>query len=156
MPITDAFRAELYAESTPAALILLARVTNPETGEIAYLCNDNVAIVSRGQTYTPFPFSGPLPSQLEGEIPRVALRFDNVGRELTEMFQSTIKPAPIELELVSTSDVDTVQSGPYFFMLRSVSGDETTIEASLEYENFLQEPAPAHRFTPKIAPGYFA
>lgn len=156
MPITDAFRAELYSDATPEALILLARVTNPETGEIFYLCNDNVAIVSRGQTYTPFPFSGPLPSQLEGEIPRVTMRFDNVGRELTELFQSTIKPTPIELEMVSTSDVDTVQSGPYFFMLKTASGDQLAIECALEYEDFLQEPAPAHRFTPKIAPGYFA
>jgi hypothetical protein len=156
MPITDAFRAELYSDATPEALILLARVTNPETGEIYYLCNDNVPITSRGQDYTPFPFSSPLPSQLEGEIPRVTMRFDNVGRELTALFQSTIKRAPIELELVSTSDVDTVQSGPYYFMLSSAKGDTTAIECTLEYESFQQEPAPAHRFTPKIAPGYFA
>ena len=57
--------------------------------------------------------------------------------------------------MVKSSTPDTVEAVWYDFEMRNVTYNALEIEGTLTYENFLQEPYPAHHFTPSQFPEIF-
>ena len=69
--------------------------------------------------------------------------------------RSIATPLSITLEVVTASDPDTVEAGPFEFQSRAVEYDVQTMRFTLAFEPLLSEPFPAYTYTPLDYPGLF-
>lgn len=175
--LTDAALASLYGDSTGLVWLVLLSIrteddvvldesknevldesgepVQPEGSAFTRLVNNTEDIVSRGNTYTAFPFEVPIPSEREDEPPQVDLVTANVDRTLSDLLQG-IGPRPkVRMEIVTTNDADTVEVGPIEFDMADYRFDAQTFSAQLTFEPILHEPIPSQRFTPANTPGLF-
>lgn len=82
-------------------------------------------IVSRGQTYTAFPFQLTLFPDDGEKQPNLSLTFPNVGQELVTLVRQyeADKPPRIKFELVISNALDTVEKTIDFLTVASVQYD---------------------------------
>lgn len=147
--------AAIYARETDEVELKLLTIDHPDMVTPIRVVADQVDVVSRGDTYTAFPFALAAPPQREGELPQSELIIDNVSRLLTETVRSITTPATMTLEVVLASDPDTLIAGPWAFEMRQTRINVQTIRAALQFEPILEEPFPAGRFTPTLFAGIF-
>lgn len=145
-------RAALYAAQSDEVWLQLLTVEHDDIATpIRLVCNTE-DVVSRGDTYTAFPFEISIPATAQETVELVV---DNVTRELIEEVRGIDTPLTLTLEVVLASDPDTVEAGPFAFQSRAVEYDVQRMRFTLAYEPLLQEPFPAYTYTPIEYPGLF-
>lgn len=150
--ISTAGRAALYAAQSDTAWLQLVTIEHDSIGTpIRLVCNTE-DVVSRSETYQAFPFAIHLPATDQMQVELVV---DNVTRELVEEVRSIDTPLTVTLEIVLASDPDTIEAGPFSFESRSAEYDVQQMRLTLAYEPLLNEPFPAHSYTPIDYPGLF-
>lgn len=146
--------ASLMAETTGE--VFLELVTIEASGfETAYVVNNNEDVVSRNNTYIASNFTLPKPDEHEDQLPVSSLKIDNVDRRIVEIVRELTGTVNFTLELVTLSDPDTVEEGPYRFTLKSADYDALYVTATLGYENILSEVAKYGDYTPSDFPSIF-
>lgn len=153
--LTSATRAALYAPQTGKVLLHLLTIDHADMAAPVRLVDDLVDIVSRGDTYTAFPFEAALPVDTDGEVPQLEITCDAVTRELIVEIRSIATPATMTLEVVAADSPDDVEAGPYVFDVVSAQYDATEITLRLTYEPLTVEPFPALIFNPHDFPLLF-
>lgn len=156
--LSTALRSATLAQNTDEAVIMLLRIDHASLGNFAYrLCGDLVPLVSRGETYVPFPFELALPDDVEERPPRAQLTVDNVSREIVRFVRNLPSGTPptVEIELVRALAPNTVEAtwGP--FTLSEPSYDALTVSGELMADDRSQEPFPEGRYTPNFFPALF-
>lgn len=151
--------------SLSATAIAAAQAT--ETGEVfAFLItiehdtlstplrftSNNAAIVSRGETYIPFPFDVSLVDEIPGELPQVTLTICAVDQSLVDDVRGFQEPPTVTVELVMASTPDVVEAGAYQLTWRSVKYNAFVIEGTLGPPDTLTSSFPKERFTPRDFP----
>ncbi len=154
----------------PLSLAALNAINAQETGEVfcflltlshssftapIRICSGGIDITSRLNLYTFCPFEISLPPETDEAPPSVVLSVDNVDRSLIAAVRGVSDAIGIRLEVVLASSPDTVEAGPFDFLLRDVLYDALVISGTLRYEQILDEPYPADDFTPSRTPGVF-
>ena len=91
------------------ALLWLMTITSTELASPLYLVNNNEEIVSNGITYEPFPFEVVLPPDDGGKPQNLVLKTYNLAPELMDVIRQPIDPPQVQIDLVSTADLDTVE-----------------------------------------------
>lgn len=151
-------RAALFAEETGETPIHLLTIEHPSFSAPERLCDDRVSHVSRGQTFTAFPFVVTLPDDVDDTAPLGQVQFDNISREITAWLRRVLEAPTVLIEVVLASDPDTVLLAYPRLRLGNVQwpAGSATISASLTLEDVSQAAWPADTFNPSSHPGLFA
>lgn len=152
--LSDPALAAIYAPRTDEVFLELITISHPDLATPQRLVNDRVDIVSRGETYTAFPFEARLQPSRDGELPTADLVSASTA-ELVDLVRSLEAPPDVAVELIMASSPDTVEQGPFNFTATEASYDATSITLQLAFEALLSEPYPSGIFSPATFPGMF-
>lgn len=135
---TSAVQA-LMAQETDAVFLILLTIEHGSLATPIRVVNNNVNIVSRGNTYQAFAFDITLPNDDKG-LPVAKLTIDNIGLELIETIR-TIKSNPtVTIEIILANSPDTVELAIYDMTLKSVQFNAYTVSGDLIVEDILNQP----------------
>ncbi|MCL4502052.1 MAG: DUF1833 domain-containing protein [Deltaproteobacteria bacterium] len=134
-------------------LLTCARADDP--GDILRLVLKSTDLVSRGETYTAFPFDISVPDDSADQPPQASLTISNVDRRLTEFLESSLSPITVSIEIVQGSDPDTVEAAWTDLTLRNVKYNQGSAAGQLTYEKLASEGYPKGLFTPAYFQGMF-
>lgn len=148
-------KASLFAPSTGQVWLHLLTIDHDDLTAPIRLVDNTEAIVSRGETYTPFAFRPQIPAEVDGSLPKVEIQIDGVDQTIIAQLEELQTPPTIVLEVIMAGSPDTVERGPWYFTIRSVAYNALTIRSELTYEALTSEPFPHRRFTPTEFPGLF-
>ena len=119
------------------------------------MVNNTKDVVSRGNTFVAFPFELELPDNTREAPPRARLTIDNVSREIAQAIRLITSAPTVLMELIRSSDTETVEVSFPVFHLRDVRWNMLTVSGELVIEDLMNEPFPAGQFTPAHFPGIF-
>lgn len=162
--LSSAARHAVYSQQTSEAFIVLLTITHPGLTDDIRLASDpkeilpeaNVrGVMSRGQEYIFMPFSMNLPSQNDTGTSRATISIDNIDRRMVEAVRTATGALNITIEIVLSSDTDTVEVSVPDFKMDRITYDALTISGDISVEYFDLEPYPSKRFTPSDFPGLF-
>ena len=108
--------------------------------EKEYLVNNNEAVTSRGQVYRPYAFTITLPTEDLDQPMSVQIVIDNVDRRITEFVRALLEPPTFKIEVIISSDPDTVERRIDFMKLADVTYDAMTVTGTLVPTNPLSRP----------------
>lgn len=154
MTITAATRRKLHATDDTGGLLALLEISG--LSEPVRLVNDTRNLTTLGHTWLALPFSVKLPNDVAKENGRAQLRVDNVGRELTAVFES-LAPSDSLLATLRLVHRDTPGVVDYELTapLGGVRSNMNTVTATIGHDDDMRRPAVALRFDPFTAPALF-
>lgn len=157
-------RAAAMAERTDVFEIHLLTFTHEDLPDPIRLSSDaterldtdplTYGTVSRSNTFTWVPMSVIAPGDDEDQFAgmfRIVL--DAVDREIFSVIRASSTPATCLIEMVLSTDLDTVEHSYAGFETISAPYDESQVTLTLGLETFVGESWPKGRMTPKITPG---
>ena len=148
---TAAVRAVL-AHSTNELFLSLLTVTHSSFTTRRFV-NDTKDLVSRGNTFTAFPFTAQIPDPMLGEG---AMRIDAIDQTVMAALRGASFPKPVALfEVVLRSAPDTVVGTISGDMLGAPKYDTRVVEVRIGLEQYLGEAFPAEVHTPARFPDMF-
>lgn len=153
--LTQATRQAIFASQTGEAFLALVTIDHPDLAQPVRVSSDAVDTVSRGATFTAFPFQIALPEDSEERPPRSRLKIDNVDRTIVRTLRSISGAPSVLIELVRGAAPDIVEASFPDFRLRDARYDVLTVEGDLDLEDFIAEPYPAGVFSPAHFRGLF-
>lgn len=149
--------AQLYCQESNDPFLTLITLSHSSFASPIRLVNNSVPIISRGNTYQPFPVVIGLPAD-DGETDRiVTLQFDNVGLELIDEIRTVNDGVQIQvkLEMILASLPDEVQISLEELKILGVSYNQKIITATLGLDDFLNTELSSERYTPTNFRGLF-
>jgi len=149
MAITPA----IYQSTTNEAFLWLLTITTSK--ENILLVNNMEDIVSRGKKYAAYPFDISLPVEDGSKALALTLKIDNVDQVLIEAIRGFLEPPVMKLELVLSSDFNTVEKKIDFLRLSNVEYDQLQIRGQLKPNNVLGNSFPASSYDPAQFPALF-
>lgn len=149
MAITPA----IYQTSTNEAFLWLLTIRSAK--ETLRVVNNMEDVVSRGNTFTAYPFNISLPVEDGAKELALTLTIDNVDQMLVEAIRGFLEPPMMTLELVLSSDFNTVEKKIDFLRLANVEYDALQIRGSLKPINVLGNSFPASNYDPAQFPSLF-
>lgn len=102
-----------------------------------------------------FPFSVQLPDETEQANQVVSLQIDNVNRLITESLRQLTQPPSLEMIVFREETPDTIEAGPFFFLMKHYVYDPLVVTCDLTYENIVTLSYPKDARTPAAYPGLF-
>lgn len=150
-----AARRAVFAPETGECFALLLTISHPTLAMPIRVCNAGDTLWSGGFEFPHFPFEFDLPPEIEGAPPTVRLRICNVDRSIVEAVRTIQSPPTVTVSMVLASTPDTIEAGPFEFLLRDATFDAIVVEGGLAYQDILSEPYPADLFSPTRTPGIF-
>lgn len=134
------------------------RLCDGYTGRINSLTTDEevvYGVTSRGLNYLFLPLQITLPTEEDTQAPRCTIVINDVTRYLTPIIRKIRSSLNVKLEIVLSTQPDTVQV--YFdgFTITGITYNKDTVTADLSMTELEQEPFPVYKFTPQYFPGLF-
>lgn len=146
---SDGAQAALAIRGEESFLILLT-IAHADITTLRFTSNTE-DIVSRGNTFTRYPFMLELLSNSEG-VPTGRLRIANVHRAIWNAIEDLTTSPTFTFEIVLSSDPETVIDAYELAELWRVTATADAIEGELTHERYAVEPWPAPRLTPQYFP----
>lgn len=151
---TAAVRAVISRE-TDEVFIALAKLEHPSISTVRVCANTEPVLRTDG-TWLPFPFEFILPDDIQGQVPRASVKFDNVDRSILAALRDLQGKPKCTFMLVLASSPNTVEYGPAEFQIPSASWDVMAVTASLAYqEEIWNQQIPGQTYTPSNSAGLF-
>lgn len=148
-------RLAIYAAQTDQVFLQLIEIDHEDLEDTLRFVNNTQSVVHGGNTYLPFPFRIDLPDEKEDTITNATLTIDNVDRQIVTAVRTLATAPTITWKLVLASSPDTVEAGPFEFVLRNVRYSLYTVSGELVYEDRLNLEIPKLKFTPEYFGGLF-
>lgn len=153
--ISAAGLKSMFDGHTSIVWLMLLTITHPDFAAPLLFVNNELDIVSNGDTYIAFPFMLELPSERDDELPEVNLTISNIdGRIMEEIRQISSAPT-VTLNIISSNDLDLIEVGPLTFSMNAVDFNALTLTGKLAYEPILDQGYPNTRQLPSNFPGMF-
>lgn len=147
--------AQIFSQESNDPYLTLATFSHPSFAEDFTIVNNTEDIVSRGITFSAFPFKMRLPVD-DGETVRTfALEMDNVSLDFLKQIRSVISPISVKLEMILASMPDEVQVSQEDLEIQSTTYNDSKISANLILDNFLNTELSSERYGPTNFPGIF-
>lgn len=144
-----------HAVETDEVWITLITITHASLEDPLRFNDAGVEVVSNGETFFPFPFTLPLPSESEDMVKHAKIVIDNVDRQVMAAVRA-LRPAPdIQIQIVLASDFDHVEMELPPIPLRGLHADTFSIEGTIADVDLGAEPFSGHKITPASFPGMF-
>lgn len=153
--ISTAGMQAVNASETDAAFLILVTIDHAGFSEPLRVSSDAVDTISRGQTFTAFPFEISLPDDSDDRTPRARLSIDNIDRSIVQAIRSIDTPPSVLIEIVRSADLDTVEAAFPDFKMREIEYNALVVEGALTIEELEAEPYPSRIFSPADFPGLF-
>lgn len=148
-----AIKPAIFQSTTDEAFFWLLTITSAD--ETLRVVNNMEDITSRGNVFTAYPFDISLPVEDGSKQLSLTLTIDNVDQVLIEALRGFLEPPTMTLELVLSSDVDTVEKRIDFLRLANVEYDQLQIRGQLQPNNVLSNAFPASNYDPAQFPSLF-
>lgn len=128
---------KLSANENPIALL---EINHPMIPETIRLVHDNCDIVSNGQTYLAMGFEIKRQSDIQGELPKVTLTVQNVGRSLVKWIDISGggKGAEIVAKIIRRSDPDVIEESITMGVERVTVTTMTVVFHLVVYNNLIR------------------
>ncbi len=153
--LTPELLAQLYYQESEDVFLTLLTLTHPSFAGPIRLVNNSVDIISRGQTFTAFPFKLRLPVD-DGESAReVSIEFDNVSLEILDELRTVTTSIEVKMEMVLASIPDEVQISIEELKIQAVNYNKQVISARLFLDSFLTTELNSEIYSPTLYPGIF-
>jgi hypothetical protein len=161
MSVSAPTRTRLQRVSDPFGVLTLLTINGAGLAQTVRICDDlrgpdTPVFNSRGNGFVALPFEITLPKSAAKEVPRVQLRIDNVGREITADLEALPPGAELmaTVERVHRTTPDVVE---YTFTapMGSVQVSVLSVSANIGMSELMRRPAVDVRFDPITAPGLF-
>ncbi len=151
------FIANALADSSDDPTLALLTITHAELPEPIRLVANNVNIVSRGNTFTAFPFVLTLPGASDGGTTPARLQIDNIDQRIVQAIRAITTPPVMLIELVNGSALDVVEFALPPFKVYSASANRMTIDVDISDSTEDQaEALMQYDCTPSLLPALFA
>ena len=139
----------IFKQETSECLLFLVEIDHASWANPVRIVNNNVDVVSGGNTYTAYPFEITLPAD-DPDIPQpqTKIKVDNVDRQITALFNALSTKPTVTISLVLGSSPSTIEFGPAAFIVTDYGYDIQSVEVTLSYENVLNELVPSGTFNP--------
>lgn len=154
MPLSAAATPLVQATSSEIVFVCLLTFSMPGRDSLR-VCNNSVDVVSRGLTFTAFPFQIVLPNDDSERLPTVQLQIANVSGEIMEFIRGLPQAPELLLEVVTNVDFNVVEKSVGFLRLEQVGFDALTISGQLTVESVLARRFPSFDYTPVEYPALF-
>lgn len=118
------------------------------------IARNRADIVSRGNTYTAYPFQITLATDSD-DNPQAKVTVANVSRAIGRSIEAMIEPPVATVEIVLASTPDTVERSWSMFQLTDASWDAFRVTGTLQIIQYWDEPYPKMRVVPSKFPGLF-
>lgn len=145
----------LGAEEQSEIFVALLTISHADLATPIRVCDDGQDLVSRGNTFTAFPFELVLPDEREDRIPASKISICAVDRRVVAAVEALSSAPTVTIEVVLRSSPDTLEYGPFKAKLRPVSYDRFAVEGDVTGPRLLDEPGEQLSYTPDVAPGLF-
>jgi hypothetical protein len=155
------------AQETGVFPILLLTITDPSLTEDIRISTDATqrveetatavvyGTISNGETFYFIPLAIKLPDDVDEGPQSMTVQIDNVSRELVAVVRGLTTPPSVNVDIVLSSDTNTVVGSWPEFLLTNIRTDAQTISGELVLEILINEPFPAGTFNPSEFPGCF-
>jgi len=157
-------KAAIFAQTTSEAFIMLVTINHSSFTTPIRVSSDPTqdlpvaavrGTVSNGVEYIFLPFAINLPTQDDTGLARAQISVDNISREIVAAVRGADSALSIDIDIVLSSDPDTVEVNIADFRLDRVTYDAFTVSGDISVEYFDLEPFPTKRFTPADFPALF-
>lgn len=152
--LTAIAKAAALAQNTDAAFWVLLELTHVTLPTPLRFVNNNEPVTRLGYVWTPAFFDVELPSEDSERISAAKLSFDNVDRLLIDSILELTSPLAVSLWVCTSADVDMLV-GPVEFTWRDTEYTALRIEATLSFDDLLNQKAVKDEFVPSKFPGLF-
>lgn len=142
-----------FAQETNEVYLILVTVDHDDISTPIRAVNNNVDIVSNGNTYVAFPHQVILPDDREESAPRAKLIMDNTSREIVTEIRLISTAPTVTIQVVRAADPDTLEAFWSDFILKNVKWNRSNISGELMHEQIELEAFPKGTFNPAEAPG---
>lgn len=154
--MTEAFRTRNQRLQDDVGLVELLQVTNPSFSGPMYICNDVQDFVSQGQVYIALPFRFTLPDDVAGQMPRMQLQIDNVGRHFSDELERLLPGTTTMAKLIIISrDQPDTHVHTFWLPLVQVSVSGAAVSAYCGVDQLARQAACKLVANPFTLPGIF-
>lgn len=155
MPTTS-YVTTAVADSAGDPFLYLLTISHADLPAPIRLVRNKVDVVSRGNTYTAFPFDIVLPGDGDGGQRPARITIDNVDQRIVQTVRAISTPPTLLIEEVKGSALDTVEASLPPMKLYAATYDRLALEAELiDSADDEAEPLVQWEFTPSLAPALF-
>jgi hypothetical protein len=134
--------AELSAQETGTAWLVLITVDHPDLDTPIRVTSDGVDTISQGNVFAPFPFEVTLPDDVEGRAPQALLKIDNTSLEVIALLRGLASPPVLTLQIVRSADPDVIEREWVDIEWRSSQYDVGAITGTLTVDDLATEEFP--------------
>jgi hypothetical protein len=150
----------LSSDEFPIILITISRgedVIRLSSDSTQRISSDPIGYgtISRSNTFVYMPFELALPQDEAETVPKMVMRVQNVSGEIGWWLRSSLVTPKVTVEVVTSSDLDTVIASFPDFDLKSFQGGTMEVSGEIVLSNLEFEPFPAGTFNPSQFPGLF-
>ncbi len=147
--------AALMGSSTGEIFLALLTIDHADLSVPFRLVNNTEDVTSGGDLYTAYPFEIKFPTEDGDTISSVNIQLDNVDQLLIPTIRSLQSEPSVQVEIILASSPDTIEAGPWEYLMRGARYNSQGITAELTFEPILQEAFPKDIMSPKVFPGLF-
>jgi nitrogen fixation protein len=160
--LSPTFVSTLLARESGTVVLMLVDIEHEDLETPIRIVNNTEDVVSGGNLYTAVGFEVRLPDDRDGTPRGAQLQIDNTTQWLTPTVRSLFGEFLVTIRIAIPSDAEAVPPEydgiemEYLPMqLTSLQMNETTVEATLSYENLANELYPPESFDPFHFRGLF-
>lgn len=163
--ISSGFKAKLHAQDSDVVAAALLTITHADLASPIRLSTDptkrlstdplKYGTTSRSNDYDFVPVAVVLPDEADDAAPAASLEVDNADLGLITAVRSITDAADVAIEIIDTSDPDTVEISFPAMRVANVTYDRSVVRFGLEVEGLQSEPFPGMAFLPSNFGGLF-
>lgn len=146
---------ETRKQESGDVIIALATLEHPDLAAPIRAADNGEDVTSRGDLFLASGWQLRLPDEGEDADYEAEIEIENVDGSIIYALEASIVAPTLKIEIVMSSDPDTVEVELQGYELAEVSYDATRITGRLKLPDMRIEPAPFQRFNPTVTPGLF-
>lgn len=147
--LSIAARAAANSQQSGEVWAILLTISHPDLPVPIRVCDAGVDLWVGELRYQACPFNVSVPTDSEDAAPEVQLTIDNTDRRVGQAMRDlTGGRVRVDLSVVLASSPTLVEAGPYSFEVTRATVDALAVQATLAYEDLINEPYPADLISP--------
>jgi len=153
---TSNFKINVNRLNAEESVLILLEITHPQISGTIRLVKDNKEVVSGGETFNAISFDFKRQDDIQGEVPKVSLVIQNVGRSLVKWIDQSGggKGAEITALLIRRSTPNTIEER-IKLQIERIAITSTVVSFTLVIQNNLIRRGIKYIYNTSRAPGLF-
>ena len=154
MPSSNAINAMTAPETDAVFITLLTLFIDDE--KVLSICDDKQTVTSYEEEFIPWGFKALLPSQTADVPSSCRLQIDNTDLSIARIIKANINhKITVEVKVILFDTPNTVEQGPFNFILRNIKINAKTITGEL-FDNYIADKKfSCMTYNPTDFPGLF-